>query len=265
MAGTLKILMVGDVVGGPGRHALTRYITLQKQAGKLDFAVANCENAAGGRGLTKEVAEELFRGGLDVITLGDHVWDQKEVIPYLDAEPRVVRPANFAPGCAGRGITTVEHAGIRITVMAMLGRVFMPTHNDCPFRCADAILKNRASLGDLVLLDFHAEATAEKVVLGRYLDGRITAQVGTHTHVQTSDEAILPNGSGYITDLGMTGVKDSAIGRDLQSVIQKFLTGMPAKYMMAQGDATVEGVIIEADTRTGKTKSIRRVRELIQS
>lgn len=263
MSGLLKILMVGDVVGGPGRQALTRYITQQKQAGKLDFAIANCENAAGGRGITKDIAEELFQGGLDVITLGDHVWDQKEAIPYIGSETRIVRAANLAPGCPGHGVTTVTHAGLRISVMILLGRVFMPAHNDCPFRTADTILKNREALGDVVLLDFHAEATAEKIVLGRYLDGRITAQVGTHTHVQTSDEGLLPKGTAYITDLGMTGVKDSAIGRDLNLTIQKFLTGMPSKYVLAQGPATVEGVIIEVDGRTGKAKGIRRVRELI--
>jgi len=171
---------------------------------------------------------------------------------------RVVRPANFAPGCPGRGWTTVTSNFGPVTVISLVGRVFMNPY-DCPFRTADEILK-RSDLGKIVLVDIHAEATAEKIVLGRYLDGRVTAIVGTHTHVQTSDEEILPNGTAYITDLGMTGPKDSAIGRDLKSVTSMLLTGMPAKFEIAKGKVTLEGVILDVDRETGKAKSIKRIR-----
>jgi len=260
----MKILMAGDIVGSPGRRAFAQVVARLKQAGRADFVVANAENSAGGKGLSGPVAEELFAAGADVITLGDHAWDQKELIPYLDRETRVTRPANFAPGCPGRGCATVAGPeGTRVTVINLVGRVFMNNY-DCPFRTVDALLKKEPDLGRVILVDMHAEATSEKVVIGRYLDGRVSCVVGTHTHVQTSDEAILPKGTAYITDLGMTGAKDSALGRDLASVTQMMLTGMPAKFEVARDDLMLEGVLVDVDERNGQARSIRRLREPAQ-
>jgi 2',3'-cyclic-nucleotide 2'-phosphodiesterase len=260
----MKILMAGDIVGAPGRRAFAQAVARLKQAGKVDFAVANAENAAGGKGLSGALAEELFAAGADVLTLGDHTWDQKEIVPYLEREPRVVRPANFAPACPGHGCVTVEGPGkVRVTVISLVGRVFMNNY-DCPFRTADALLKKEPDLGRIVLVDLHAEATSEKIIMGRYLDGRVSAVVGTHTHVQTSDETLLPKGTAFITDLGMTGAKDSALGRDLASVTQMMLTGMPAKFEVAQNDCVLEGVIVDVDERTGRASGIKRLREPVQ-
>lgn len=256
----MNILAVGDIVGSPGRKIFANTVTRWKAEGIIDFVIANAENAAGGRGLTPKLADELFAAGADVITLGDHTWDQKDLVPYVDVERRLVRPANFPPGCPGSGHKTVEIYGVRICVISLIGRVFMPP-NDCPFRCADALLRRGHDLGDIIMVDFHAEATSEKITLGRYLDGRVSGFWGTHTHVQTSDENILPKGTGYITDLGMTGPKDSSIGRDLESVTSRFLTNMPSSFKVAKNDVVLEGAIFSVDETTGKTNSITRVRE----
>jgi hypothetical protein len=256
----MKILMAGDVVGGVGRRVFAQVVAAMKAAHGADFVVANAENVAGGRGLTGLTAQEMFSAGADVLTLGDHTWDQKEIRAYLETEKRVVRPANFAPGCAGHGVVTVSSDWGKVTVISLIGRVFMD-HYDCPYRTADGILRRAGELGKTILVDMHAEATSEKVVMGRYLDGRVTAVVGTHTHVQTSDETILPGGTAYITDLGMTGPKDSAIGRDLASVTSMLLTGMPVKFEVAHGDPTLEGVLLDVDEKAGRARSITRVRQ----
>jgi len=231
-----------------------------KQSGQADFVVANAENSAGGRGLTAALAEELFAAGADVLSLGDHTWNQREMETYLDREQRVIRPANFAPGCPGRGVTTVDCGHGPVTVINLVGRVFMNNY-DCPFRAVDALLKNERGLGKIVLVDMHAEATSEKIVMGRYLDGRVTCVVGTHTHVQTSDEVLLPNGTAYITDLGMTGAKDSALGRDLDSVLAMFLTGMPKQFKIARDQVYLEGILLDVDESTGRPRRIKRLRE----
>jgi metallophosphoesterase (TIGR00282 family) len=258
----LKIFMVGDLVGAPGRMAFAQTTARFKQAGKVDFVVVNAENAAGGKGLTAALAEEIIGAGADVITLGDHTWDQKGFHPYLDKESRVVRPANFAPGCPGRGHVTVETNWGKITVLNLIGRVFMQPA-DCPFRTADDVLKRDAGIGKTILVDIHAEATSEKVVLGRYLDGRVSCVAGTHTHIQTSDERILPKGTGYITDLGMSGSRDSAIGRDIGSITARFLNGMPNQFIVATDDVILEGIIVDIDPATGRATGIKRVRESI--
>ena len=227
---------------------------------QVDVVIANAENSAAGRGITPTLADELFAAGADVLTLGDHTWDQKEIMPYLDREPRIVRPANFAPGCPGRGFTTVDTPKGRLTVMSLIGRVFMPPA-DCPFRTADEILKKRDALGSVIFAEIHAEATSEKIAIGRYLDGRVTSVVGTHTHVQTSDEAILPKGTAYLTDLGMTGPKDSVLGRALDPVLKKFLTGLPTKFEVATNDVALEGVVVTVDPKTGRATKIKRIRE----
>ena len=257
----MKILMVGDIVGSPGRTLFAQVVTRLKHGGGIDFVVANAENAAGGKGVTRTVAEELFSAGADLVTLGDHTWDQRELAGEIDQMPRLARPANFAPGCPGRGWAHAQAKDVRVTVINLVGRVFMPPA-DCPFRTVDAILGREPGLGKVILVDMHAEATSEKIAMGRYLDGRVSAVVGTHTHVQTSDETVLPGGTAYITDLGMTGPKDSVIGRDLKSVLSSFVTGMPSKFAVATDNVQLEGVVIDVDEATGKARSIRRLREL---
>lgn len=257
----MKILVVGDIVGSPGRTAFARIVGQMRTAGEVDFVVANAENSAGGRGLTPALAEELFRTGADVLTTGDHVWDQKELARHIDKEPRVLRPANYPPACPGKGWIIAETPAGRVTVIDLVGRVFMGPA-DCPFRTADQIL-NAGGLGKIVVVDLHGEATSEKIAMGRYLDGRVSAVVGSHTHVQTSDETILPKGAAYITDLGMTGPKDSVLGRDVESILHKFLTGMPSPFEVASKDVSLEGVLITVDEKTGKATKIKRVREKI--
>ncbi len=257
---SIRVLHIGDIVGSPGRTLFARVVHRLKAEGQVDVIIANAENSAAGRGITPTLADELFAAGADVLTLGDHTWDQKEIMPYLDREPRIVRPANFAPGCPGRGVTTVETPKGRVSVLSLIGRVFMPPA-DCPFRTADEILKKRDALGSIIFAEIHAEATSEKIAVGRYLDGRVSSVVGTHTHVQTSDEAILPKGTAYLTDLGMTGPKDSVLGRALDPVLKKFLTGLPTKFEVATNDVALEGVIVTVDPKTGRATKIKRIRE----
>ncbi len=255
----MKVLMVGDLVGSPGRQVFAQVVTRLRNGVGVDFVVVNAENAAGGKGLTAKLAEELFAAGADVITMGDHTWNQKELITYLDSEERILRPANFAPGCPGHGIVTLATPFGDLTVINLVGRVFMGPY-DCPFRTIDTLLKDHGA-SKIKLVDMHAEATSEKIVMGRYLDGRVSAVVGTHTHVQTADEIVMPGGTAYLTDIGMSGVKDSAIGRDLDSVVSMFLTGMPSSFKLAKGEPVLEGALIEIDAKTGRARKISRVRE----
>ena len=219
----MRILMVGDMVGSAGRNAFAQVVTRLKHEGKVDFVVANAENAAGGQGITGTLVNDVLNSGADVVTLGDHTWDQRDLQSYFDKEDRVIRPLNFAPGCPGKGFVTVKTLWGNITVVNLIGRTFMRPY-DCPFRAIDVLLAKEPGLGKVILVDMHAEATSEKIAMGRHLDGRVSAIVGTHTHVQTSDETILPKKAAYITDLGMTGPKESIIGRDYASVMGKFLT-----------------------------------------
>jgi len=255
----MRVLMVGDIVGSPGRAVFKEAVARLRASGAVHAVVANAENAAAGSGLTRTLAEELFAAGADVLTLGDHTWNQKELELHLSAEKRLIRPANFAPGCPGRGWTTVQTNQGPLTVINLMGRVFLPPM-DCPFRTVDALLTSIPA-GPPVLVDFHAEATSEKIAMGWHLDGRVAVVAGTHTHVQTSDEKLLPMGTAYITDLGMTGPVHSVIGRELEPVLRRFLTGMPSKFEVAKGPATLEGVIVDIDRTTGKAVSITRVRE----
>lgn len=259
----MKILMAGDIVGSPGRRAFARVAAGLKQDEKADFIVANAENSAGGKGLTRALAEELFAAGADVLTLGDHAWDQKDLPAFMELERRILRPHNFPPGCPGRGFVSIATNFGAVTVVSLMGRTFMRPC-DCPFRSMDSFLSREHDVGRIILVDFHAEATSEKIAMGRYLDGRVSIVAGTHTHVQTSDETVLPNGTAYITDLGMTGPKDSIIGRDTASVTAMLLTGMPAKFKIAQGDVALEGILADVDPTTGRCRSIRRMREFIE-
>ena len=258
----MKILMVGDIVGSGGRRAFEQIAGRMKTSGEIDIIVVNAENSAGGKGLTAKLARELFNAGADAITLGDHAWDQREFISEIESQERITRPLNFAPGCPGKGYTSFDTKAGNVLVVNLVGRAFMQPA-DCPFRAMDSLLNERKSGDRIIIVDFHAEATSEKIVLGRYLDGRITCFAGTHTHVQTSDETVLPKGTAYITDLGMTGAKDSAIGRDLESVTARFLTGMPAKFKMAENWIALEGAVIDVNETSGRAKSIRRVREYL--
>ncbi len=258
----MNILMVGDVVGSAGRSVFAKVVKQYRAEKNLDFVVVNAENTAGGRGITAKIAKELLTAGADVITLGDHTWDQKEIQQYILTESHLLRPANFAPGCPGTGLVTVGSAWGDVTVINLVGRVFMKPY-DCPFRKVDELLKDKSGLGNIVLVDMHAEATSEKIAMGRYLDGRVSAVVGTHTHVQTSDEEILSEGTAYITDLGMTGAKDSILGRDVEPIVSTFVTGMPAKFSLAKNKVVLEGVIIKVDRNTGKAESIERIREAL--
>ena len=261
----MKVLLVGDVVGAPGRRILKAVAARYRSEGLAHAIVVNAENAAGGNGITAELGREILGYGVDAITLGDHVWDQKGVGPWLDAERRAVRPANLPPECPGRGCAVVRTPLGDIGVMALIGRVFMRPENGCPFHEADRLLASVLPRNIPVVVDFHAEATSEKIALGRHLDGRVAAVVGTHTHVQTSDARVFPGGTAYVTDLGMTGPVDSVIGREIPTVLGKFLTGMPAKLEVAHGPATLEGVLVDIDPETRRARSVQLVREREES
>ena len=256
----MKILHVGDIVGSPGRMAFARVVPPLREKGAVDFVIANAENAAGGRGLTPKLAEEILHTGADVITMGDHVWDQRELIPFLDQEPRVLRPANIGIDCPGNGFISVDTQEGTVTILQVIGRVFMNPAS-CPFRAADDILKKVKHRQGIVMAEIHAEATSEKIAFGRHLEGRATSVVGTHTHVQTADDRLLPKGTAYLSDLGMTGPINSVLGRAITPVLSKFRTGMPAKFDVARGHIALQGAVIEVDMKSRKATSIKRINE----
>jgi 2',3'-cyclic-nucleotide 2'-phosphodiesterase len=251
----ISVLFLGDVIGKPGRLAAARYL----QETTADFKIINGENMAGGIGITPSVAIEMFDVGVDGITTGNHVWKKKEIVPYVTVEPRVIRPLNYPPATPGFGSTLLKKDGKALRIANIEGRTFMGTP-ECPFRAMDRFLSERDDDAPVVV-DFHAEATSEKIAMGWHLDGRVACVVGTHTHVQTADDTILPEGTGYITDLGMTGPADSVIGMDKSAVLERFLTLMPQKYEVAKGDIQVQGVKITIDVRTKRCLSIERIRE----
>ena len=259
----MKILMIGDIVGSPGRNIFKREVPRIKREMGVSAVIANAENCAAGSGITAALAKELFEAGADAITLGDHTWGQKEFAGQIDSVDRLVRPVNFPSECPGKGWRIITMPTFRFAVINALGRVFM-TPSDCPFKAIDRALQEIPK--DIpVFVDFHAEATSEKITMGYYLDGRVTAVAGTHTHVQTSDSIVLPKGTAYITDLGMSGPYVSSIGRDLKPVTKKFISGMPARFEVANGPSVLEGAIIEFDPATKKVLSIEalRVREAL--
>ncbi len=256
----MKILFLGDIVGNPGREAFAKHVPAMRKNGEADVVIANAENAAGGSGITENVARELFSFGCDVITLGDHVWDKREVYPYLNAAEHVVRPANFVSQAPGRGVCVMEVKGVRIAVIALMGRTFMKYLLDCPFRALDGILANLVGV-NVVMVDMHAEATSEKVAMGWYADGRVSAVLGTHTHIQTADEKVLPKGTAYITDVGMTGPYDSVIGQIKERILDRYLTGLPNKFEVSPTPATLCGVIVDVDPVTGRAQGIARIQK----
>ena len=257
----MRLMMIGDVVGSPGRAILKRELPRLRREFHLDAVVVNAENCAAGSGITAALAKEILESGADAITLGDHTWGQKEFAGQIGGVERLVRPANFAAECPGRGWCAVTMPTFSFIVLNLEGRVFMQSV-DCPFKAADRAL-NEMPKNLPVFVDFHAEATSEKITLAHYLDGRVTAFVGTHTHVQTSDAMLLPKGTAYLTDLGMTGPYVSSIGRDLAPVTKKFVTGIPSRFEVASGPCTLEGAIVTFDPATRRASAIEtlRVRE----
>ena len=259
----MRILFVGDVVGRSGRAVLLAELPRLRSSLALDMAVVNAENAAGGYGLTAAIAGEFLEAGADVLTMGNHVWDQRELIGHINKEPRIVRPLNLAPGVPGRGVAEIRTArGQRVLVLQVLGRLFMALADD-PFRALDAELARHALGGTVqaIVVDIHAEATSEKLALAHHLDGRVSLVVGTHTHVPTADHRVLAGGTGYITDLGMTGDYDSVIGMDKQGSLQKWRSDLPGQRLTpAMGEAMLCGVVVETDDRTGLARRIEPVR-----
>jgi 2',3'-cyclic-nucleotide 2'-phosphodiesterase len=248
----LLILSIGDVIGKPGREAISQLLPGLRREYKVDFVILNGENAAGGVGLTQATARELLDAGVDVLTSGNHIWAQKDIIPSLDSDMPVIRPLNYPPGVPGRGY--IVRGGV--AVVNLIGRTYIGSY-DCPFRTMDALL---AKLGQkTVIVDFHAEATSEKVALGWYLDGRVSAVLGTHTHVGTTDTRILPHGTAYVTDIGMTGPLESVIGDNVEAVIQRFLTNLPNRLGVGQGRVGFNGILVRVDDATGRATSIERI------
>ncbi|OGX19096.1 MAG: metallophosphoesterase [Omnitrophica WOR_2 bacterium GWC2_45_7] len=256
----MNILCLGDVVGKPGRNAIHGLLAGIKEEFNIDFVIANAENAAGGSGLTSRMAKQFFNMGCDVLTLGDHVWDQKELEEYLAQTDQVIRPANFPEGVPGKGWCIRQTAqGKKIGVINLLGRVFMRYNVRCPFLLLRQIVERVKEQTSVIIVDLHAEATSEKVAMGHFIDGEVSVLVGTHTHIQTADEKILPKGTAYITDLGMTGPYDSVIGQNKEDIIKRFLTSMPVKFHVAEEDIKLHGVVVEIDDQTGKAQKIIRL------
>lgn len=255
----MRLLMIGDVVGKPGRRAVRQNLPELISQMTVDIVVANGENAAGGNGITREVAQELFASGVDVITMGNHTWNQKEIYTYIGREGRIIRPANYPPGAPGAGVGVFRAKnGTELGVINLLGRVFMQ-ELDCPFRKADQMVSLLSERVGIILVDFHAEASSEKVAMGWYLDGRAAVVCGTHTHVQTADERVLPGGTAYITDVGMTGPRDSVIGVKKELIIDRFVTAMPRRFEVADGIYQFNAVLVEIDETSHRAVSIQRI------
>ena len=253
----MNILFIGDIFGSPGRRIVADHVEDIVKSNQIDLAIANAENAAGGFGITPSIAEDLFSLGIDVLTSGNHVWDKRELYDYLNRQPRLLRPANY-PDAPGHGLVTVKaRNGVECSVINLQGRTYMPS-TDCPFRKADSLLSQIDPAVTVKFVDFHAEVTSEKTALGWYLDGRVSAVVGTHTHVPTADTRILPGGTAYQTDCGMTGPYRSVIGVDTETILQRFLTGLPVRMEAAKHGVELHSVIVEVDEETGKARAIRR-------
>ena len=250
----MLVLAIGDVIGKPGRRALTELLPALRKEYGINLVVANAENIAGGLGVTPQTAEELLGAGVDVLTSGNHIWANKDIFPYLEGEMPILRPLNYPPGVSGRGYLLVH----RVMVVNLIGRTFMGNY-DCPFRAMDKLLAEVGDKAKIIIVDFHAEATSEKVALGRYLDGRVSAVLGTHTHVGTIDTQIFPGGTAYVSDIGMTGPVDSVIGDDTDSVLSRFLTIIPSRLSVAAGKTALNAVLVDIDDESGRAVSIERI------
>ena len=252
----MRILFVGDIVGKGGRRVLREQLARLQSLHRVDFTIVNVENAAGGFGLTPKLARQMFDLGVDVMTSGNHIWDQKDIYPFLDHEPRLLRPANYPNSLPGKGVLTTDSSiGIPVAVISLQGRVFMPSI-DCPFQAAEQILARLPQEVTVVVVDFHAEATSEKMAMGWFLDGKVSALIGTHTHVPTADARVLPGGTAYMTDAGMSGSYESVIGMSRERAIERFLTGLPGRLQPETAQPQLSSLVLEVDPATGKARSI---------
>jgi len=255
----LRVLCIGDVVGRPGRRIVASKLKALARELEIDCVIANAENAAGGSGITPQIYSKILRYGVNLITLGDHTYRKREIIPILETKDNIARPANFSEHAAGRGFAFYKTAkGPTVGVIALIGRLFMKPA-DCPYNVVDRILPQVQNNAEIIFVDFHAEATSEKIAMGYHLDGRVSCCFGTHTHVATADEKILRKGTAYITDIGMTGAHDSVLGRGTESVLKSFRTGMPFPFEIATGDVKLNGIIVTVEARTKKAKGIERI------
>jgi metallophosphoesterase (TIGR00282 family) len=256
----MKILVIGDVVGSPGRHIMKRGLPLVFKKHAIDYCIANVENAAGGFGVTKDICDEILNMGVDCLTSGNHIWDKKEIIPFIDLMPQLLRPLNYPKGQPGRGgHVGRSRSGVKVATLNLSGRVFMNGALDDPFTLGAAEVAKLRKEASVIIVDMHGEASSEKCALGHHLDGQVTAVVGTHTHVPTCDHRLLPAGTAYCTDIGMTGPYDSVIGVEKAPILQRFLTGMPQRFETAKGDPRLAAVIVEADPATGRATGIDRL------
>ncbi len=262
----MRILFLGDIVGEPSRKSVIKFLESIKQEHSIDFTILNGENSAGGRGITPIIANDLFKAGADVITTGDHVWDQRELADHLKNEPRILRPINYPEGVPGSGLIEVETPHGKLAVLNAQGRTFMGQTLENPFLVLeDTVDSLRADGTKMIFVDFHAETTSEKIAMGYHLDGKVSAIVGTHTHVQTADERVLPNGTAHITDAGMCGPETSILGRNVESIVYRFKSSLPTRFPVAKGPVRLCGAVIEIDPSTGKAKSINRYNRLLES
>ncbi len=254
----MKVLFVGDIVGSAGRKVLRRYLSQLQHEHEIDFTIANVENAAGGFGITADIAQDILDYGVDVMTSGNHIWDKKEVMQYFSREPRLLRPGNYPPGLPGRdSFVAPTQVGAMAAVLNLQGRVFMPII-DCPFRRAEAQIERLSRQAQVIIVDFHAEATSEKMAFSWFLDGKVSAVIGTHTHIPTADERILPKGTAYISDVGMTGSYHSVIGMKVEGSLSRFLTGIPSRFESAKESPVLSSVVLDIDEESGKARSIQR-------
>ncbi|WP_027093575.1 TIGR00282 family metallophosphoesterase [Cohnella thermotolerans] len=255
----MKVVFIGDIVGSVGRDTVKRLLPWIKDKYQPHIIIANGENAAGGRGINAAITRELFEWGVHGITMGNHTWDNREIFEFIDDEPRMVRPANLPPGTPGAGSAVIKAGNKELAIVNLIGRTFLPP-SDCPFRAADEIVDELRKKHKCILVDFHAEATSEKIAMGWHLDGRASLVVGTHTHVQTNDDRILPQGTAYLTDAGMTGPRDGVLGMEREGVIRKFITGLPSRFQVADTKWILSGVFADIDEATGKAVKIQKIR-----
>ncbi len=261
----LRLLFLGDIVGEPGRKGVIDSIPWFKQERGVDFIVANGENSAGGRGISPKISVDLLRAGVAVITSGDHIWDQKDILPYLPTEPRLLRPLNYPEGIVGHGSIVLETAKGKVGVINIQGRTFMQPPLENPFRIIQAEVERMREETHVIFVDVHAETTSEKIAMGRFLDGKVSAVVGTHTHTQTADEQIFPGGTAFLCDAGMCGPSESILGRDIDAILKRFLTSQPVSYPVARGPVVLCGAIIDIDETTGRALHIERVAHRVES
>jgi metallophosphoesterase (TIGR00282 family) len=260
----LRLLFLGDIVGEPGRKGVIDSIPWFKQERGVDFIVANGENSAGGRGISPKISVDLLRAGVAVITTGDHVWDQKDIVPYLPTEPRLLRPLNYPEGTVGQGSIVLETAKGKVGVINIQGRTFMQPPLENPFRIIQAEVERMREETHVIFVDVHAETTSEKIAMGRFLDGKVSGVVGTHTHTQTADEQIFPGGTAFLCDAGMCGPSESILGRDIDAILKRFLTSQPVSYPVARGPVVLCGALIDIDETTGRAVHIERVAHRVE-